>query len=880
MGFIVLKEKENINFALKIGNYMKKTLLLVISTIIFATNSFSQSCPNSTVRDITNNIDCSGDTIQLTCDMPFVTLAPKVFAPGASNSYTYESIPFNPPCSFNLAEYPNKIDYILPQDDVWGELMTLDFGQPASAPDFIFSFYGQNNLSQCVIGSNGVLSWNTAVASGSGFNPQNYCSYSAGISLPSTNSEFLNCIFGPYHDIYFSSSQNWGKLYFYIAGVYPCRKLIISFYDVPLFGNTSVHATSMIVLYETTNTIEFYLPSKTCCTSTNGGNATLGIQNQTGTQATVITNAAGTVYNSTQWTATNEAWRIRPVGNLEAATEWYRKPASGGARVPVGANDNFEAIANPSSAEGAQWYFMETTIYRLDGTPLTYIDSVLVKPIDLPTFTITHNDNTEKYDTICMGSNVNIQLSGGSTYRLTSPYLQDNINPNSFIVTPTVNTTYIFEVDNNDEFGNRICTRVDSFNVQPILFNVEIGNPITICQNDTVTLMNLTNEAVGSSQWSFANNPISSLDTLIFTPQSSGFILYTLTDNHSCFAKDSLYITVDQAPNVSISGTTRICLGTQTSLTANSSLANCTYEWNTGETTESIVANPTNPETTYEVSVKLQPANCETKAQVTVYALNKPTVNASSDVNICQTESAQIYVTGSADSYYWTTFPVDANVQNNTSTNLTVEPIVSTMYIAHGANDINCQNSDTVLVYVSPLPEAQMTFNPSIIDDLDPTVIMNDITDGSVLRLWTVSDGATSSEEIFVHLFDISDTAQTFNINLYVENAAGCQDSISNIIRIAKTHYLWAPSAVYVYDSDPNNTQFRVYVDNPVEFELKVFNRWGEMVFQTNNPEKAWDCTYKGSLVPQGAYVWMAKYSYADKRKKVFTDTGTVNIYK
>ncbi len=52
---------------------MKKTLLVVITTIIFGTNSFSQSCPNSTVRDITNNVDCSGDTIQLTCDMPFVT---------------------------------------------------------------------------------------------------------------------------------------------------------------------------------------------------------------------------------------------------------------------------------------------------------------------------------------------------------------------------------------------------------------------------------------------------------------------------------------------------------------------------------------------------------------------------------------------------------------------------------------------------------------------------------------------------------------------------------------------------------------------------------------------------------------------------------------
>ncbi|MDY4790481.1 MAG: gliding motility-associated C-terminal domain-containing protein [Bacteroidales bacterium] len=857
---------------------MKKTLLLVISTIIFATNSFGQSCPNSTVRDITNNIDCSGDTIQLTCDMPFVTLAPKVFAPGASNNYIVESIPYNPPCPFTIS--PTAVDYVLPADDVWGMLMGLNFGLPAGSPVFEFSFYGQNDLDFCVIGSNGLLSWDPSVASGNDFmtipSQRNSCAWSLpDTPIPNPNI-YKNCIFGPYHDIDFNAVGGVGQMYFQIIGEYPCRKIVLSFENVPMFSCNNMRAFHMMVLYETTNTIEFYMQNKPLCSSWNGGKAILGIQNATGTQATVVSN-----YNlPTQWTATNEAWRIRPVGNLEAATEWYRKPASGGARVPVGANDDFEAIANPSSAEGAQWYFMETTIYRLDGTPLTYIDSVLVKPIDLPTFTITHNDNTEKYDTICMGSNVNIQLSGGSTYRLVSPFLQENINPNSFSVIPTVNTTYIFEVDNNDEFGNRICTRVDSFNVQPILFNVEIGNPITICQNDTVTLMNLTNEAIGSSQWSFANNPISSLDTLIFTPQSSGFISYTLTDNHSCFAKDSLYITVDQAPNVSISGTTRICLGTQTSLTANSSLANCTYEWNTGETTESIVVNPTNPETTYEVSVKLQPANCETKAQVTVYALNKPTVNASSDVNICLTESAQIYVTGSADSYYWTTFPVDANIQNNTSTNLTVEPIVSTMYIAHGANDINCQNSDTVLVYVSPLPEAQMTFNPSIIDDLDPTVIMSDITDGSVLRLWTVSDGATSSEEIFVHLFDISDTAQTFNINLYVENAAGCQDSISNIIRIAKTHYLWAPSAVYVYDSDPNNTQFRVYVDNPVEFELKVFNRWGEMVFQTNNPEKAWDCTYKGSLVPQGAYVWMAKYSYADKRKKVFTDTGTVNIYK
>lgn len=857
---------------------MKKTLLLVFSTIIFAINSFGQSCPNSTVRDITNNVDCSRDTIQLTCDMPFVTLAPKVFAPGASNGYIVESIPYNPPCPYTISS--TAIDYALPSDDVWGMLMNINFGQPASAPQFKFSFYGQNNLELCVIGSNGLLSWDPTVASGNDFMTnsasRSYCVW----SLPSTPipnpSIYTNCIFGPYHDIDFNAVGGIGQMYFQIMGEYPCRKIILSFENVPMYSCNSMRAYHMMVLYETTNTIEFYMQSKPLCSSWNSGKAILGIQNADGTQATWVSN-----YNlPNQWQATNEAWRIRPQGNLESSTEWFRRPATGGARTSVVSNDAFEAIANPTSAEGAQWYIMKTTIYRLDYVPLYYEDSVLVKPIDLPPFVITHNNSTARYDTICMGSNVNIQLSGGTTYRLTSPYYQDNINPNSFSVTPTVNTTYIFEVDNNDEYGNRICTRTDTFSVQPVIFNVEIGEPLTICQNDTVKLMDLRHEAQGNSQWRYNNNLISTQDTLIFTPQTSGFVNYLLTDNHSCFAKDSVYITVDQAPAVNISGTTRICLGSQTSLTANSSLNNCTYLWNTGETTPSIVVNPNSPETTYDVSVKLQPANCETKAQVTVYALNKPNVNASSDVNICLTESAQIYVTGSADSYYWTSYPEDADVQNSTSTNLTVQPEVSTMYIAHGSNDINCQNSDTVFVYVSPLPQAQMTFNPSIIDDLDPTVTLSDVTNGSVLRQWTISDGATSAESIFVHLFDISDTTQTFNISLYVENSAGCQDSISNIIRISKTHHLWAPTAVYVYDTDPNNTQFRIFVDNPVEFDLKIFNRWGEMLFHTNDPEKAWDCTYKGSIVPQGTYVWTVKYRYADQRKKVYTESGTVNIYK
>ena len=62
-------------------------------------------------------------------------------------------------------------------------------------------------------------------------------------------------------------------------------------------------------------------------------------------------------------------------------------------------------------------------------------------------------------------------------------------------------------------------------------------------------------------------------------------------------------------------------------------------------------------------------------------------------------------------------------LKNSTLTNLTVRPHESTMYFAHGLNDIGCENIDTVIVFVNPLPVAQMSFNPTVVNDLDPTVI-------------------------------------------------------------------------------------------------------------------------------------------------------------
>jgi hypothetical protein len=878
---------------------MKQTIFFLLGVIAYigiSNNLFAQSCPNAYIYDSTNHVSCSGDTIQLTCSMTSIRLFPKSYAPGASNSYTYESIPFDSvPCPFTVGTTTgpnaNTIDYILPQDDVWGEVMNMNFGQPINDPNyktFKFSFYGQNSLQQCVIGSNGVLSWNSSVASPVGSitgtpptGSTHYCTYSAGIHLPSTNSEFLNCIFAPYHDIDFRALNNLGRLYFGILGSYPCRKLVLSFYNVPLFGNNSQHATSMLVLYETTNTMEFYLDSKTCCSTTNQGHATLGIQNQTGTQATVITNATGTTYNDTIWTATHEAWRIRPVGNLDVATEWYTHTLIDTTLVPVtfGVGEDYSCIASPSNEP--KWYVMKTTVIRLDGEELYYEDSVLIKPLDMPQFVITHNGHTSEFDTICKGTNINISLAGGDNYRLLDPSQIEITDPSNFVLNPLTDTTYTFQVDNYTN-GIRTCQRKGSFHVHLYSFQVDLGDNKTICRNDTLTLMDTMRQAVGTYFWSYdKTNLLSDQEILHCTPQSTSFVYLTMTDsNFHCQATDSMKVTVNDAPDVYITGDTVICSGTSTTLTAHSSIEGCTFEWISGGTSSTTTVRPSEAQTEYSVSVKLPPAMCETIAKIKVTALDRPIVRVNEDAHICYSDTTEIKVTGNASSYTWATIPEDNSIANINATQMFVSPAVSTMYIANGQNDIGCKNADTMYVYVSALPKATMTFNPSVIDDLDPTILFTDATDGSTVRQWRLSDGDTSSEKSFIHTFAPTDTTQSYIAALYVQNAAGCKDSIKNVLRISTTHYIWAPNAIYLYSNDKRIAQFRVYVDAPIDFELKIYNRWGKCIFSTNKQEQYWDCKQDGKYVPEGSYVWVAKFRHRDKANKVITEKGTISIYK
>jgi gliding motility-associated-like protein len=103
--------------------------------------------------------------------------------------------------------------------------------------------------------------------------------------------------------------------------------------------------------------------------------------------------------------------------------------------------------------------------------------------------------------------------------------------------------------------------------------------------------------------------------------------------------------------------------------------------------------------------------------------------------------------------------------------------------------------------------------------------------------------------------------------------------SVSNIITLIKAPNLYYPTG-FTPNRDGTNDTFRVFGQRyVVSFDMKVFNRWGEMMYSTNDKEDAgWDGTYKGNLQPEGTYVFTA--TVVDRAGRTFEKSGAFYLLR
>ena len=298
-------------------------------------------------------------------------------------------------------------------------------------------------------------------------------------------------------------------------------------------------------------------------------------------------------------------------------------------------------------------------------------DTVRVDPAALPGAEIVGNDE------VCYGSSVLLQAVGGTDF-----LWEDGSTNNARTVSPTENTTYTVTV--TSAYG---CSKSKSITitVNP-LPEITISGNTSICAGNTSLFISF---GANSYRWSNGSR------TDRITVGTQGTYTVTGTDGNGCVNTQSVTLDVHPIPNVKINGRTTYCQGSSTTITATGA---STYEWSSGEVSQSINASYTG---SYTVTGTDQYGCSATKS----VNITQSVVNATITGNrsFCHGQSTTLSVEGDAtNTYQWF----------DGSTSSDIEISSSGQYSVTVTNAAGCQNT------LSAIVEEYSTTTPSISGNL------------------------------------------------------------------------------------------------------------------------------------------------------------------
>lgn len=150
-----------------------------------------------------------------------------------------------------------------------------------------------------------------------------------------------------------------------------------------------------------------------------------------------------------------------------------------------------------------------------------------------------------------------------------------------------------------------------------------------------------------------------------------------------------------------------------------------------------------------------------------------------------------------------------------------------------------CIEEETVsfpdAVQILPHPVAAFLIEPQIMDIASPFMNVTDASVGAVYCFYELSDGTVIDAFDFSHQWSLTGT-QT--ITQYVTNASGCTTSVVGEV-IINGFSLYAPNA-FTPDEDGINDVWKPVITGANHYQLQIFNRWGDLIFETENPDQPW----------------------------------------
>ncbi len=386
----------------------------------------------------------------------------------------------------------------------------------------------------------------------------------------------------------------------------------------------------------------------------------------------------------------------------------------------------------------------------------------------------------------------------------------------------------------------------------------------TICPGGIATLTANAFGGTGSFTYQWSNGNTGA--TQLVSPSSTTTYSVFATDANGCVGTiDSVNVLVNDINLVNLFTVpdTNLCEGSPYLISANVSggIGNYSFNWNNGlgQGQGPFVVSPL-LNTTYIVTVTDDCNNSINKAiNVDVHPL--PRVNiapqAASEcgqVSLSLNNSNQNQV-GSI--YSWDFGDGTFSNQENPIKTYTLTGnynVILTVTSPYGCVNSGQANMN-VIVKIKPI--AQFDFDPKETTILNSEITFDNYSVNADYYAWTFGDGGTSNQFSPIHKYDLDGT---YFITLIATNINGCKDTAIEKLLIEPEFNIYIPNA-FTPDNDGLNDIFTAVGEEIEEFDMQIYNRWGDMIFNTKSLEKGWDgSANNGSDISmEGVYVYNIK---------------------
>ncbi len=526
-------------------------------------------------------------------------------------------------------------------------------------------------------------------------------------------------------------------------------------------------------------------------------------------------------------------------------------------------------------------------------------DTVVVQIYPLP------NTNLGNDTTICTGNTLVLN----ATFPVNSIYLwQDGSIDSTFDATAA--GPYSVEVTSVNG-----CISRDTMNLSlyplPV---VDVGNDTLLCNGATLTL-DVTNSGILYLWQDGSTNGT-------YTITSAGSYWAKVTDANTCSKADTMIATYVPLPILDLGNDTLICLGDTLQLSV--ATTGVTYQWNNGSTSSSMKV--------YNTGVywlKITDGNlCVNADTFNLGVLPPPPVNLGGVIHYCYGQQAFLDATTPGGvSFLWWDATTDA-----------IHPVgIPGTYWVTVTNTIGCKGYDTVQVLEQPLPVVQL--GPDTLLCNNETLLLNaenpqdyhQWQDGSNTMTYNVTKGGTytvmvkdmygcvSGDQIVIthqqtpvvnlgpdslycygdviHLdaffpdatyywqngstdttFDVSMKPGTYDVHV-ADQCGTATDTVK--IDFHNCQSCVNVPNVFTPNQDGLNDYFLPFHDcNVTDYTMMIFNRWGQVIYETHNIDDGWDGRNSGKSEELGTYAWQLDYQNGDKPGTVYHLQGYVVLLR